>query len=154
MIVSFAGHGAESGPPRREIKAMITKAELENAISELCKLDRRSAWNAAVATYAAELVEDLPEQLPETWDDVRAAMLNGADDWNAYSYGGCALVYDGDIAARLCTPSELLRVDGGNRAPNGRETWLDVQARALRIAAALVRRAWLAVARPVSFRNH
>lgn len=133
---------------------MATKSELENALAELYKLDRASAWNFAVHAYADDLLENLPDGLPETWEDVRAAMLNGADDWSMYSYGGCALVYDGDIAARCCTPSQLRRVDGGRLNPNGRETWLDVQARALVQAATLVRRAWLVVARPVSFRNH
>lgn len=142
MIVS--SRDMAPNPARRDgrTKAMITKSELENALAELCKLDRRSAWNGAVNAYAAELVADLPAQLPETWADVRALLLNGADDWGMYSYGGCALVYDCDIAARLCTPSQLRRVDGGRLNPNGRETWLDVQARALVEAAALVRRAW------------
>ena len=33
-----------------------------------------------------------------TLKDVRKALLNGARDWNQYSYGGCALVYNYDIA--------------------------------------------------------
>ena len=33
--------------------------------------------------------------------------------------------------ARVCTPSELKRTDGGMNNPNSRETWLDVQSRAL-----------------------
>lgn len=41
------------------------------------------------------------------------------------------LCYDADIAARVCTPSELKRKHGGAYEPNSRETWLDVQARAL-----------------------
>lgn len=50
------------------------------------------------------------------------------------AWGGSALVYDGDIAAALCTPSELKRTRNGDRRPNSREEWLDVQARALRQA--------------------
>ena len=69
---------------------------------------------------------------------VRAALLNGAQDWQEYSDGGCSLIYDGDIAARVCTPSEYKRSHGGERYPNSRETWLDVQARALSQAARLV----------------
>lgn len=45
------------------------------------------------------------------------------------------LIYDGDIAERLCTPSEYKRKRGGDFQPNSRETWLDVQARALYQAA-------------------
>jgi hypothetical protein len=59
------------------------------------------------------------------------AMLNGADSWSQYSYGGCSLVYDGDIAERLCAPSEFKKKRGGELPPNAREQWLDVQARAL-----------------------
>lgn len=39
-------------------------------------------------------------------------------------------------------PSELRRVKGGSRNPNSRESWLDVQARALWQAAEVIRRAW------------
>ena len=29
--------------------------------------------------------------------------------WQEYSDDGCSLIYDGDIAARVCTPSEYKR---------------------------------------------
>lgn len=58
-------------------------------------------------------------------------MLNGADSWIQYSWGGCSLIYDGDIAERLCSPSELKKTRNGERKPNGNEEWLDTQARAL-----------------------
>lgn len=58
-------------------------------------------------------------------------MLNGAQDWDNYSYSGSALIYNKDIANRLCTMSELKRTRNGEFKPNSRETWLDVQARAL-----------------------
>ena len=57
--------------------------------------------------------------------------LANADDWNAFSWGGSSLIYDYDIAERLCTPSELKRTKNGERKPNAREDWLDTQARAL-----------------------
>ena len=60
-------------------------------------------------------------------------LLNKAD-WSEYSYGGCALVYDEDIARHYCTPSELRKVthkDGTiSERANARGIWLDVQARA------------------------
>ena len=102
----------------------------------------RSAWARGVRAYASELCRSLrsaaayaaetgaPSLLTDR-ETVRAALLNGARDWSEYSRGGCALIYDGDIAARVCTPSELRRTHDGQRAPNPRETWLDVQARAL-----------------------
>ena len=103
----------------------------------------RSAWSKGIHAYAVELVESLAES-----DDLsnerllEKAMLNGAGDWQQYSEGGCALVYDADIAERLCSPSGLKRCKGGERQPNASETWLDCQARALSQAASLVRRAW------------
>lgn len=41
------------------------------------------------------------------------------------------MIYDSDIAERLCNPSELKKTRNGERRPNGREEWLDTQARAL-----------------------
>ena len=120
---------------------MPTKSALSSALANL--KPGRSSWSRAVHAYAVELVESLAES-----DDLsnetllEKALLNGADDWQQYSEGGCALVYDADIAERLCSPSELKRVKGGERQPNARETWLECQARALWQAASLVRRAY------------
>lgn len=104
----------------------------------------RSAWGKGKKAYALELLESLEEGIdggyidPEDLDSpalLKKAMLNGAVDWQQYSDGGCSLIYDGDIAKRLCTPSEYKRKRGGDLQPNSRETWLDVQARALSQAA-------------------
>lgn len=98
---------------------------------------KESAWFKGVAIYADELRESLADNnLPATKEN----LLNGARDWAQYSYGGCALIYDADIAERLCSPSELKRKKGGELQPNSRETWLDVQARALSQAARRVLR--------------
>ena len=103
----------------------------------------RSAWSRAVHAYAVELVESLDADSDLSNETLlRKALLNGAGDWQQYSEGGCALVYDTDIAERLCSPSELKRVKGGERQPNARENWLECQARALGQAASLVRRAY------------
>lgn len=112
----------------------------------------RSAWNKGVNAYALELLDNLAELAPDdlaTPEAVRRALLNGADTWERYSYGGCSLIYDCDIAARLCTPSELRRCKGGDLNPNSRETWLDVQARALFQAACSVRLALCAAVKEV-----
>lgn len=104
----------------------------------------RSAWKRGVKVYALELLESLEEGINGGYIDpadlespalLKKALLNGAADWNQYSLGGCSLIYDGDIAKRLCTPSELKRKRGGDLQPNSQETWLDVQARALYQAA-------------------
>jgi broad specificity phosphatase PhoE len=70
--------------------------------------------------------------------DLKKELLNGAANWREYSYGGCALIYDADIAERLCAPSEYRRTREGKRAPSTGESWLDVQARALGQAATLI----------------
>lgn len=109
----------------------------EKMIEELNARNDRSAWNKGVTLYAVELVEELRERAeyegrnPEAGKECREWMLNGASDWGGYSWGGSSLIYDGDIAERLCTPSELKKTRNGERRPNSREEWLDVQARAL-----------------------
>ena len=116
--------------------------------------DRRSAWSRGVIVYAQELLDSLSEtELRECallgggdgWSTIKNAMLNGAKDWKEYSWGGCSLIYDADIAERLCSPSELKRTRNGARKPNAREEWLDTQARALYQASRLVWRATEAV---------
>ena len=104
----------------------------------------RSAWTRGVKEYAAELLDKLADGIEYGWIDeivlestslLKKALLDGADDWMDYSWGGCSLIYDGDIAERLCSPSELKKTKDGERRPNAREEWLDTQARALRQAA-------------------
>lgn len=101
--------------------------------------EQKSAWKRGVFAYAHELAE---EAARSTWvktpKTIEEALLNGAPSWDEYSDGGCSLIYDADIAARLCSPSELRRSLNGKRNPNRRERWLDVQARALRQAAAIL----------------
>lgn len=109
----------------------------------------RSAWDKGVTVYADELLDELREAILGGWVDledmasdklVDRALLNGAANWKEYSWGGCSLIYDGDIAERLCTPSELKKTRHGERRPNSREEWLDTQGRALCQAAGRVRR--------------
>ena len=125
---------------------MTTKKQLLAAVS--AHKTGRSAWSRGVKEYAVELVESLEDGADLSNETLlRKALLNGAGDWQQYSEGGAALVYDADIAERLCSPSELKRVRGGKRQPNSRENWLECQARALAQAAALVRRAYAKAAR-------
>lgn len=97
----------------------------------------RSALDKAVTLYALDLLDDVQEgadnmeRLPLDGAELEQWALNGASCWKQYSNGGCSICYDADIAARICTPSELKRKHGGVYEPNSRETWLDVQARAL-----------------------
>ena len=110
---------------------MKTKNDIQNAIKAT---NPRSAWGKAVKTYALELLDSLEGEYRAV------ALLNGAENWKAYSFGGCSLIYDAEIAERVCSPSELKRKRGGEIAPNANESWLDCQARALSQAARLIAR--------------
>jgi hypothetical protein len=117
----------------------ITKSQLSAALSAIPA--PRTAWGRGVLEYAREMVADLDPDTVLTRDTVRRVVLNGATDARQYSEGGCALIYDCDIAARVCTPSELKRKKGGALPPNRNETWLDVQTRAINQALDLIARA-------------
>lgn len=107
----------------------------------------RSAWDKGVTIYALELLEEYAERA--AYEGRQAAntaefkewLKNGASDWDQYSWGGSSLIYNSDIAERLCCPSELKKTRNGERRPNNREEWLDTQARALRQAAGRLTRA-------------
>jgi hypothetical protein len=104
-------------------------------------MNTRNAWDRGVKAYALEMLESFEEwrrwneengeSVPEL--DERTA-LNGASDWSAWAYGGCGLVYNAYIAERLCTPSELRKLNGGAKVPTGAATWCDIEARAARQA--------------------
>lgn len=110
-----------------------------------------SAWGRGVKKYALDILDDLKQiadyegeslQLDgASFEQFENVALNGAENWKEFSRGGLALIYDGDIAKRLCTKTELKKTNDGEKQPNSRETWLDVQARALYQAARLVYKA-------------
>ena len=116
------------------------KTTIEEARKAIEAMNARSAWEKGVKVYASEILDTLEEydHAPTDRAECKKMMLNGADDWQAYSWGGSSLCYDSDIAATLCTPSELKRTRNGERRPNASEEWLDVQARALYQASRLV----------------
>ena len=135
----------------------IAKEQKEKALRIIAKTAEvirmmesfRSAWSKGVRKYADELLSDLGDAVRgdwlelwelTDWDRLEKVMMNGATSWHQYSEGGCSLCYDYMIAERLCTPSELKRTNYGEKLPNAREDWLDVQARALYQAAAMIRR--------------
>jgi len=127
----------------------INLGTLKKALETLESRTDGSAWNRGVTLYARELLGDVVKSVncgycaaPQTRDEFYRVARNGAGTWREYSYGACALFYDCDIAERLCTPSEFKKKRGGELNPNSRETWLDVQTRALNQAAV---RAWNAV---------
>lgn len=123
---------------------MKTVNEIREAIEAK---SARSAWSRGVKEYAMELLDDLEEAISGGYfdaEDIEAPallsrqLLNGASDWEQYSWGGCSLIYNQDIAERLCNASELEKTRHGERRPNAREEWLDTQTRALGQAARLI----------------
>lgn len=110
--------------------------EMQKIRERLAAFKARSAWVKGVKEIAECLLDKYEEiaQYREGSDPVppltEKTVLNGANSWEQYCYGGCAMIYDREIAKTLCTPSELRRTDFGRKAPNSRETWMDVQVRA------------------------
>ena len=139
--VEIVPDGWQPAAPEQEQAAeqeQDTTADILRKAADIIEARKdRSAWDRGVNAYALELLDNLAELAPDDLSSraiIRAALLNGASDWQQYSYGGCALIYDCDIAERLCTPSELKRCRGGEWNLSSKENWLDVQARALRRA--------------------
>ena len=115
---------------------MISRERLELTIERELEMKKKrvSAWTRGVYEYALMILNDMPDDLPDISpfnDQFEQTLLNGAESWKHYSWSGCALCYDGEIAEMLCTPSELKRTKHGMKRPNSREQWLDTQARAL-----------------------
>lgn len=122
--------------------------DLQKRIEEKGK-KARSKWAKSVCEDASSLLEDVLEWMEV--DDLKEVeineklLLNNAKSWEDYSNGGNAYAYDTDIAEHYLTKSELKRVgydekNGSvNERPSERETWLELQARALRQAWWLIR---------------
>lgn len=119
-----------------------TKSEIEGMIKNLKEKEKkaRSKWGKAVLQDAQWLLENVIEGYDEPYELSEKLVLNGAENWNQFSWGGSGLIYDAEIAEHYSTPSELKKV-GFNKEnmyvekqPNANEEWLDVQARALRQA--------------------
>ena len=119
---------AEPEEPTEEETAEAEKRDLLELLTasreRIEREPQRSAWNKGVNLYALELVDYLEELAEGDYlhaEDLadrktrKKAMLNGAQDWEEFSWGGCSLIYNGDIAERLCTPSELKKTRNGDR---------------------------------------
>lgn len=106
-----------------DMRAYISKTE-----------QKRGQWNKTMAYYAYFLLDsyidickwraDQNEAIPDLSLDL---VLNGASGWHQYSYGGCALVYDGDIAKTVFTPAQFTKWEQGRKVTD--EPLLDIQAR-------------------------
>ena len=120
----------------------------EFIISELEIMKKRfarSAWDKGVYDYAFDILEPLGDELENINADT---LMNGSNTWTAYSYGGCALICDDDIAKRMCTPSEYKKYlnAGPNSKLSDSDYWLgDVQTRALFQAMLKIRSAYKSI---------
>ena len=110
---------------------MNKEATLKNLKAVKC----RSAWDKGVKEYAYMLLDnifsDRDYKAIPSFKALHEELLDGAKDWKQFSWGGCALIYDEDIADTLCSPFELKKCKNGMLRPNKKEQWLDVQAKAL-----------------------
>lgn len=126
---------------RRNKMMMLDKNQIISLLKVLPYRKNVSAWDRGVKRYAFELLEELPDDyyfvaenaqdLEDTLKELRKILLKGANTWIEYSETGCAYIYDYDIAKALCSPSEFISSNEGDKKPNKYETWLDVQGRAL-----------------------
>lgn len=116
--------------------------KVSKLLNEIEKLNCRSCWAKGVKAYAIDMAKSIEYKKEVSYRFIESELLNGASDWNQYSEGGCSLIYDKDIAERLCTPSELKKLTRSNGTlkdrPNRHETWIQCQARALFQACELV----------------
>ena len=123
------------------MKKELIIRELEN----MKKRFARSAWDKGVYDYAFDILEPLGDELENVKADT---LMNGVNTWTDYSYGGCALISDDDIAKRMCAPSEYKKYlnAGLNSKLSDSDYWLgNVQTRALFQAMAKIRRAYTRV---------
>lgn len=123
------------------MKKELIIRELEN----MKKRFARSAWDRGVYDYAFDILEPLGDELENVNADT---LMNGVNTWTDYSYGGCALICDDDIAKRMCTPSEYKKYlnAGLNSKLSDSDYWLgNVQTRALFQAMSKIRSAYKSI---------
>lgn len=111
--------------------------ELKNKLEEEQK-HARGAYQKAIYQYAFELVDNIADNYISTAEELehlenitnlKERALNGASDWNQYSWGGCSLCYNYDILSRLFCPSIVKKYKNADTV-RGRHL-LDYQATAL-----------------------
>ena len=107
----------------------------EATLDKLKAVKCRSAWSKGVKEYAYMLLDNIfsnrDYKAMTNVTSLHEALLRSAKNWKRYSYGGCALISNEQIAKTLCSPSELKKYKNGMLRPNKQDTWLDVQAKAL-----------------------
>ena len=111
--------------------------ELKNKLGEEQK-HARGAYQKAIYQYAFELCENIADNYITTAEELehlenitnlKERALNGASDWEQYSWGGCSLCYNYDILSRLFCKSIVKKYKNADTV-RGRHL-LDYQAAAL-----------------------
>ena len=123
--------------PHRRI---LDNMKIKELIKKLENQKPRSKWDKGVVNYSVMILEKIQDDHDHisgdiSFQELETLLLNGAESWVKYSWGGNALINNEDIAKMLSTPYELKKTCNGKKRPNRREEWLDTQARALLQAA-------------------
>lgn len=105
----------------------------EKTITKIKLSPGRTKWEKGVKKYALELAEEVEGEEYLSGEEFRKALLNGAEGWRQYSYGGCALISDEEIFCRLLPKSTFKKMIKEEAFEA-----LDLQTRALKEASDLI----------------
>ena len=85
------------------------KSAIIEVLQERAEKMAKTHTAKGIYTYAVEMVEDANESIDTatTKEELKTAILNGAESWFMYSNGGCSLIYSGDIIERLYPKSKI-----------------------------------------------
>ena len=116
---------------------------IETILNRVNQTRANSAWSRGVKLYAADILNNIIDEGQTDFiigDDgflrqnswTIHCLSHGFDMWVSISRGSSYMIFNRDIAERLCTPSEFRRAEkNGFFRANSREDWLDCQGRAL-----------------------
>lgn len=115
--------------------------ELKNELEQQQK-QARGTYQKAIFQYAFELCDNIANNYTTTAEELeltnlKERALNGASDWEQYSWGGCSLCYNYDILSRLFCKSIVKKYENADSV-RGRHL-LDYQANALAKAFAKIK---------------
>lgn len=120
------------------MKQVINRKEFYNYTLKI-NTPCNSQWKKGVEFYAHFLAEELNDDyLSENIEikDIFEILLNGAQNWHQFAWGGCGQIYNEDIANTLLTPSQRKRITKADTY--GGFHLLDLEAAALAKAASRV----------------
>ncbi len=131
-------------PSSENLPTTSNKTSVDIANTILTKIrqaitaNTRPGWKMGVRKYAIELLTKFKDNTPPLPFNEKS-FLNGSTNWREYSEDGNSLIYNEDIAQRVCTPKQLKLSDNGKKEPSRDVTWIDVQGNALYQAFQLIK---------------